>query len=100
MAYVLEFLALADGTRDEHCGRYLFFYSAEPHLLNGEYDGGRFITTDSLLDAQKFDTPTDAIEAWKTPATCACHGIRPDGKPNRPLTKYTVTALAIQIKPH
>lgn len=94
MTYVLKFLTRVDGTRDEICGRYFVSYDPAPHLPSGDYDGGKLVTTANSEEALTFDSLTEALEAWKEAGkagpTCACHNTRPDGKPNRPLTIYTV----------
>lgn len=96
MAYVLQFLTLADGSRDEHCGQYLVGYQPAFHPPNADYDGGLLVTSPNFLDAQKFDSAIEAVEVWRTQAPCPCHNLRPDGKPNRPLTAYTVMPVAVQ----
>lgn len=45
--------------------------------------------TDDVKQALKFDTFLDAANAWKT--TSRKRPFRDDGKPNRPLTAYSVS---------
>jgi hypothetical protein len=42
--------------------------------------------TDQIDKAQKFDTMAEAMELWRTSI-----GTRADGKPDRPLTAYSIT---------
>ncbi len=54
------------------------------------------ITCEFPQHAHPFTSPLDALEYWKQPATCSCHATRPwDGKPNRPLTQYTVAVVQV-----
>lgn len=89
MSHILKLVSLADGSMDLHCGRYVAFYDPAFHHPNGDYDGGRLLTTAVPEEAMSFPTPIEALELWRTVAPCACHNTRADGKPNRPLTAYT-----------
>jgi hypothetical protein len=66
-------------------GRYLLSYDPDA------YDGrGEVITTSDPERAQRFADHVAAWEEWKRPSTV--HPIRlTDGKPNRPMTAWTVT---------
>ena len=86
----LRLIELAGGGAHEATGQYVRSYDPEYHLPTGEYDGGDLRTTADPAQAQQFRTAQDAIELWKSGPTCRCHGTRPDGKPNRPLTAFTV----------
>jgi hypothetical protein len=44
-------------------------------------------------DALQFATTIEALELWKRVSTK--HPLRPDGKPNRPLTAYSVELKSI-----
>jgi hypothetical protein len=50
--------------------------------------------TPDLAKAKKFATFTDAMECWK--AQSRIRPIRDDGKPNRPLTAYSVMPQRIE----
>lgn len=53
------------------------------------YDGGGdSIYTDKLDDAKTFPSKAAAFEFWRQQSTV--RPLRPDGKPNRPLTEFTV----------
>ena len=45
--------------------------------------------TDDLAKAKRFPTFMAAMDCWKAPSTLV--PMRPDGKPNRPLTAWSVT---------
>lgn len=87
---VIRLLERTDGRATEHTGRYLVYFSPDRH--NGpDYEGGTLITTAVKAHAQRFADARAALEYWKQSPTCPCHAIREDGRPNRPLTAYTVT---------
>ncbi len=44
--------------------------------------------THDLKEAKRFDSAASVFECWRTQSTVL--PIRPDGKPNRPLTAYTI----------
>ena len=50
---------------------------------------GAIVTTTVRDEALRFDDLAAAFECWKR--TSATRPLRPDGKPNRPLTAYTIT---------
>lgn len=64
----------------EHTGRWLVDY--DPHHNDGE---GRIVTTPHRSQARVFDSLLDVMELVREP-----HGLRTDGKPNRPITAYTL----------
>lgn len=72
MPKIIKLLERVDGKETEHTDRYLVYANPDMH-------------------AQRFPDAGAALEYWRTPVTCPCHAIREDGKPNRPLTAYTVT---------
>lgn len=82
---VLKLVSLAGTAVDPTCSLpgYLSFYDLDA------YDGrGEARVCSDPIDALKFDTILEALECWRQPSE-----IRPwrfDGKPNRPLTAYTV----------
>lgn len=91
MPKVIKLLERVDGKETEHTGRYLVYANPDTHAADGTYDGGTLITTEYPQHAQLFADAGAALEYWRTPVTCACHRLRSDGKPNRPLTAYTAT---------
>lgn len=95
MPYVIKFICRMDGEPTEYDGEYLKSYDSTYVLPNTEYDGGLLITTPNLGEAQKFATTIQALAKWKEQAPKAW-GVRPwDGKPNRPLTAYTIEVESI-----
>jgi hypothetical protein len=90
---VLQIISRADGWTG-HDDKYVARYDPTVHKPDGGYDGGILELTDDPRKALKFSDAGEALEKWRQPAGCQCHGIRPwDGKPNRPLTAYTVTVI-------
>lgn len=75
------------GDADEHTLRYLSFY--DPNVG----DHGRIETTDDIGSALVFDDVGAAHECWKQ--VNRNRPVRPDGKPNRPLTAYTVEFVRV-----
>jgi hypothetical protein len=47
--------------------------------------------------AKSFPGPSEALEFWRTQSKTV--PMRPDGKPNRPLTAYTVEILPLTQEP-
>lgn len=82
--FVIQFVALALGGRSNiKVGDYLM--RADPDAFEGR---GLAEWTSNLADAMKFDSFAAATEVWKAQSTK--QPLRRDGKPNRPLTAYTV----------
>lgn len=68
---------------DDMAGGWLKSYADTP-------DGrGCVEWTDDPKKARGFETRFDAMEFWRTPSKTVPK--RPDGKPNRPLTAFTVS---------
>ena len=65
-------------------GRYLCAY--DPEAVGGL---GSIKTTGKEAEALRFPTLQEALETWKR--SSRTRPWRSDGKPNRPLTAYTVT---------
>lgn len=78
---------LATGEDHELNGQYVVSYDPEYHWPDGHYDGGALVTTPDYEKATNF-TPEAAIQLWLVGPTCRCHRLRPDGKPNRPLSAF------------
>lgn len=49
---------------------------------------GTFVLTADVAQARLFDTASEALDYWQRQSTVV--PLRPDGKPNRPLTALTV----------
>lgn len=87
VSYVIHLEGLAWSPPDyvDHAaGRFLSGYLIHPQPI------GTVLSTDDPAKALLFDSFTQAIEFWKQE-----HGTRDDGRPNRPITAYTVTVLTL-----
>ena len=60
---------------------------------NAKFGMGDEQWTTDLAKAKRFPTFTAAMECWKAQSTLA--PMRPDGKPNRPLTAWSVTVQEV-----
>lgn len=91
--WVLIYEGLAGETEikgEEPIGSYLKAYN--PDAYNGR---GWSDWTFKLSDAMLFDSAIEALELWKTQSTVV--PLRYDGKPNRPLTAFSVTTEAREV---
>lgn len=87
MAYTL----ICQGWSDEDCpfiGQYLKSYNP-----NADHSKPLAEWTATLDEAMSFDSVADALACWKQVRTI--DPIRKDGKPNRPLTAFTVEVRKI-----
>lgn len=84
MPYTIQIIGLADGSK-EFGPPPLYLKSFNANSYHGLGAAG---LTPNLDEALKFDTMANALNFWKTQSTLK--PLRPDGKPNRPLTAYTV----------
>lgn len=58
------------------------------------HDGRGDVTwTADIVQAMRFDSFRAAMEAWRTQSTV--QPLRPDGKPNRPLTAFSVQPMEV-----
>jgi hypothetical protein len=85
MAYVIKLEGLAVGRPSEYDGEYLSFY--DPGA--GEPGECRLDTVADPREARHFATFQDAVQTWQ--ADDPRQPVRADGKPNRPLTAYSVS---------
>lgn len=75
------------GPADPHIGEYLAAYDPDAH------DGrGRVTWTADPAQAMVFASGVDAWTCWRSTSTV--QPLRPDGRPNRPLTAYTISVVA------
>lgn len=70
-------------------GHYLKTYQA-----SGGNGHGFIETTGNIAKAIHFPDARAAMECWRTVSTT--HPRRPDGKPNRPLTAFTVELVKVE----
>lgn len=62
------------------------------YLVDCDFNQGytpKLRTSTKPSEAKKFNSQIEALEYWKTPSSVL--PTRPDGKPNRPLSAYTIT---------
>lgn len=81
-------LALAAVTGDVVSGPYLQW--SDPNAYGGQGDE---TWTDELSEAKRFASFMDAMDCWKAQSTV--RPFRSDGRPNRPLTAYSVQPQCI-----
>ncbi len=86
MDYVIKIIGYADGvplTAGPHIARFIVDYDPDGHDGNGK-------ATFTLLrsHAKRFPSKIDALEFWRQQSTKK--PLRADGKPNRPLTQFSV----------
>jgi hypothetical protein len=84
MSATMKIVALANGKPTAAAGNYVQSFNPD---LNEGY--GDLVLTERIEDAMRFDSPADAFAFWKKQAAPPYHH-RPDGKPNRPLTAFSV----------
>lgn len=93
MSYVIQIEGLIAGAPTAFDGQYLVEYDPERDGVDpeGRPMDAHVVTTAELEEAQRFDSATDATECWRQ--VCERRPIRGDGRPNRPLTAFTVAIL-------
>lgn len=72
------------------------------YLLAFDVDGfqgaGIVRWTADARRARRFETAMDVLQCWHTVSTV--HPVRDDGKPNRPLTAYTIEPVPLDDDGH
>jgi hypothetical protein len=95
---VMQIVCLTDGTRTAFDGQYVVEY--DPGRDGVDPTGRPMLcylrTTPRVQDATRF-TGYDALELWR--AVDPRQPTRPDGRPNRPLTAFTVSIAAPGVPP-
>jgi hypothetical protein len=87
MTYIIQCVGSADGSpRPGEEGMY--FESFRHEAQQGSYGYGYAEFTADPRRAMQFATVGEAIEFWRRPSKT--RPLRPDGKPNRPMTAWTV----------
>jgi hypothetical protein len=84
MKYVICAIAFANGAPCPHAGQWLAHFD---HDAFGGQGWGEF--TDKINHAKRFDTFEEAMAFWNKQSTVM--PLRPDGRPNKPLTALTAT---------
>jgi hypothetical protein len=78
-------LETAAGYPTEFDNSWVVEYDPSVRNPDGSYDGGLLRTTKDISEAREFASPEEAFAYWRQE-----YGLRPDGRPNRPLTAWTV----------
>lgn len=76
----IRIIGLANGEKSEFGFEGQYIVKHEPPFI--------FETTWYKFEAKQFPSAVEAVEYWQ--AVDPTNPIRPDGKPNRPLTAFTV----------
>jgi hypothetical protein len=92
---VLVCCGYASGVICPFVGQYLKQYDP-----NGDIRGAIGEWTDDPTQALTFPTVVEAMECWKQERTVGPHLRRGDGKPDRPLTAYSVEILSLEEVAH
>ena len=79
----IKIVGFANGIFCPFVGQYVKYFDFEAY--NGE-GGGLF--TDDPDEAMEFVNPGAAMDFWRTPSLTV--PVRPDGKPNKPMTCCTI----------
>jgi ribosome modulation factor len=94
-AYVMMLVGLANGDASPLEGEYLVEYDPPAMRADGRgYEGGTIATSRDITKAIQFEDAGALLECWRK-----ANGTRPDGKPNRPLTAYTVESVRVDPCP-
>lgn len=88
MSIVIQIVALASGWNDGTGDSYIKDYTPD---MDAEGRGHLSVTRE-LDRAKHFANHVEAMEFWRQQSKR--NPYRPDGKPNRPLTAYTVVFLS------
>ena len=86
---MIKIVGTAQGIETPFAGKYVKSYDAAWIHPTYGYDGGLLELTDDPNEALKFPDCASAIEKWKEQAPKP-YDLRPDHKPNRPLTAFSV----------
>lgn len=92
MSFVIYLASPAIGGASDLDGKYVKDY--DPNARDGR---GTVKGTADSADALKFETAGDALAFWHQTSTV--RPLRPDGKPNKPLTAYHVEILDESLEP-
>jgi hypothetical protein len=86
--YVIRIVGLINGRRTHHDGKYVFAYNPGPDSYPPQQC--RLVTVSTATVAKHYPSHADALAEWLR--VDPRQPTRPwDGKPNRPLTAYTVS---------
>lgn len=91
MKTIIRIIGLADGRTSDIDGAFLAAYD---NTLEDDRGVGEVHATRDRDRAMRFDDFADAAQFWRQASLTVPQ--RPDGKPNRPLTAFTVTMEHVQ----
>lgn len=95
--WCIKLMGLANGQFYDHESVGVYVKSYDPNYVRPEgYDGGLLETTPDFTQAVAFDGPDAALAYWHQQAPPP-YDIRLDGKPNRPLTAFSVIIEDITV---
>lgn len=80
---------LGPGSGSSPTGQYLKSYDPEAHDGRGWAEW-----TVDLDEARRFDSSIEIFECWKQ--VPKARPVRDDGRPNRPLTAFSITPLTVE----
>lgn len=86
MSVQIRLIRLADGRTSPLDGQYVV--SCDVNDTKGNLGFGNVTATTDPTKAKQFETTIDAWDYWSRTSTTTPR--RPDGKPNRPLTAFTI----------
>lgn len=86
----MPYIMVIRGTAFELYAKPKYLEKYDPDGNNGR---GYILITDDISEAKRFESAHEAMMAWKKQSTV--DPIRPDGKPNRPLSSFTVEILKV-----
>lgn len=89
MTQVIRIVCMADGRPSAFDGMYLWSWD-----LESGFEAALTAVPDPR-SAHQFSTPAEALALWRSQS--ARIPKRPDGKPNRPLTAYTIEILSVDV---
>ena len=88
---VIQIASLIDGTRTPFDGQYVVEY--DPDRAPASPCCAHLVTTPDIESATRY-TKLEALELWRK--VDPEHPLRRDGKPNRPLTAFSVAIIPAQ----
>jgi len=88
--FILRIIRRADGAKS-HAGG-LYVKSFDPNAIDGQ---GHVVLCKNPVEAVAFADKESAVHYWEQPSTAK--PTRADGKPNRPMTVFTVEIIPLAV---
>lgn len=85
MNWVIFLHAPVNGARTRHDHRYVVDYDPSPVGEGGSIVRESLVTSADIAKAKRFENAIEALTYSRR-----SNGMRPDGRPNRPMTAYTI----------